>query len=161
MQASMESMTTSQVGVPVPSVSYEKATHIEATVIVFPPETAGGQPIFDVDPITIPGSGSSGGPAYSVLILKLVKGTDDLATLEFKNPGLTVPVLPVGFKVLNEVILDATAKKRLVLIENSVTELTTFTYNILINFSLTSRPEKMFQALHDPTIVVATEPIDG
>jgi hypothetical protein len=174
MQAAMEPTTkTKQVGVPVPSVSYEKVTLIEVRVIVFPPQTEGGDPIFDVDPITIPGSGLPSTSARSVLIWTLVDGSSDgegFATLEFANPGFTLPVnpvnpvvpsLPPGFHVLEPRLLDVKRNKRLDVVENNVSEIMTFNYVIDIKFTLPTHPDAMFQAQHDPTIVLTKDPIEG
>lgn len=166
MPVTMEPTITSKMGVPVPSVKYGKATLIEVRVIVFPPQAMGGDPIFVVDPIIIPGSGVPLTPALSVLACTLVDGGIDgnkgFTTLEFASPGFTPSPgePPFGVAVVEPKLFDVERNKRLVSIENNVRALTEFNYSIEIKYTLPTSTHAMF-ARHDPTIVLTTEPIDG
>jgi hypothetical protein len=154
-------MTLSQVAAPEPTVTYEKATIIEATVVVYPPAPVDSKPIFEAPLIAIPGSGSPSIPAHSVLIWTLVDGSNAFKTLEFSNPGFKGGQLPPGVTLWGPGVLDVAPKQRLVLVENQVSEPRQFDYTIEINYSYSSSPQELLQTSHDPTIVVTTEPIDG
>ncbi|HSF43905.1 MAG TPA: hypothetical protein VLT87_29205 [Thermoanaerobaculia bacterium] len=161
MPATVEQTTIDQVSAPEPTIRFEESPSIiKATVIVFPPAAPGGDPIFENALVTIPGSGSPSIPAHTVLIWELVDGVNAFDILEFHNVGFGGVQFPIGLTLWDSGVVDVGPKKRLVFIKNQVLEPSQFSYTVDINYRLPSG-ELLQASSPDPTIVVATEPIDG
>jgi len=168
MLAVMEPTNNTQVSLTGPTVIYEFATRqdenssltIQANVIVYPPTSAGGQPIIQAPMIAIPG------PENCVVVWTLVDGSDSIpfTRLEFSNdeqkgigiPSANHPRMPDGVGISSSSVVDAAPNQWTVTVDNSVTAANTFHYTIFIVYDLGNGPLK---TSHDPTIAVVPDPM--
>ena len=159
-QPQTEPMDTTQK----PSVTFDSEAHaILATVIV----SATSEPNrlhFNAPAVTVPGSGSDGIAATWDILWTLVAGAG-LTSVEFTGDGILIPAegssLPSG--VLNQGAngtigtspVSARPDQWMVTIKHKTTFANAF------NYTISAQGSNGAQDVHDPTIALVKDPIDG
>lgn len=161
-----------------PTVSYNDSDPLFApgtlavnvTVLVLPPTTLGGPPIFRSPMIALPGGGTPTAPIHCAVTWTLVDANFAFSKLEFEAtggiaiPSEAHPQMPDLVQVLASSRVDANHKVWLVTFGCAVPSVAEFHYDLSVSYCLGPCPDsgaQFAQASHDPTIVVTPEPIGG
>jgi hypothetical protein len=87
----------------------------------------------------------------------------DLSSADFDTDGIvfpsTTPPMPPNVSSSNSALVEGAQDQWTVTIENWVTDVNSFHYDISVQAPIPGSPKPFLKTVHDPTIVVTLDPI--
>ena len=146
-----------------PSVTFDSKAHKILVTVIVSATSESNRLHFDAPFVTVPGSGSDGIAATWDILWTLVAG-DGLTSVEFTGDGILIPAegsfVPSG--VLNQVNgridtlrVSARPDQWMVTLKHKTT------FANAVNYTISAQGSNGAQDVHDPTIALVKDPIDG